>query len=190
MTQAKRHRKADRIFHQGATPVEIACDTATGPFDQAVRAASRKWGCDRLPELVSPETAARWGMALAKMNAAIDARDVDATTARVNVCIRGMAAMDAEATAGGHKPADPTVWHITVEGVPCGILSDADEWMAAAERSPGMRLYTLQEVANALEHYGNIVAVVKDTFPGATVTAIRKPTKRHNPDLDGGFIPF
>jgi hypothetical protein len=38
-------------------------------------AMDKKWGVDRLVELVSPDMAERYGAAMAKLNAAIDARD-------------------------------------------------------------------------------------------------------------------
>jgi hypothetical protein len=39
-----------------------------------------------------------------------------------------------------------------------------------------VRVFTLREVANALDAYGQSVAAIKDQWPGAQVSAVRKPT--------------
>ncbi len=175
MTRPQRHNKHDRLIHSGAKPEEIATDFALGPFDTAAREAERKWGVNRLEGLVSPETAAKYGSAIAKLNAAIDAADPEAVAMRAGVCIRGMAAMDAEATAAGHQPLPPEAWEIEVDGVTCAILKDGNQWPVYAALRPGVRTYTLREVGNALAAYGQSVAAVKDAFPGSEVKAVRSP---------------
>ena len=148
---------------------------ALGPFDRTARDMDRKWGQDRLPELVSAATASRWGQAMADLNAAIESGDVDLVVQKVNACLRGFAALDAEATAAGHLPIPPEAWEITVDGQRCAILADADQWPVYAALRPGVRTYTLREVENALAAYGQSVAAVKDQWPGAEVKAVRSP---------------
>lgn len=176
MTRPQRHHKGDRLMHSGATPQEVACDFAIGPFDTAARAMELKWGIGRLEGLVPPEMAARYGQALGKMNAAVMADDPDDTAARVGVCIRGLAAMDAAATAAGHQPITPDAWEIEIDGKTCAVLKDDAAWPAYRAIRPDVRIYSLREVANALAAYGQSVAAVKDAFPGAQVVAVRKPT--------------
>ena len=65
---------------------------------------------------------------------------------------------------------------VVVDGVTCAILRDDAAWPAFAELRPGVRVYSLREVANALAAYGQTVAAVKDAFPGARVTAVRERT--------------
>lgn len=175
MTRPQRHNKGDRLMHSGIKPEEVACDFALGPFDTAARNMERKWGVSRLEGLVSPETAARYGSALGKLNAAIDANDPAEVAARAGVCIRGMAAMDAEATAAGHQPIPPQVQEIEVDGKLCAVLWDGNAWPVYAALRPGVRTYTPREVANALAAYGQTVAAVKDAFPSAEVKAVRSP---------------
>lgn len=176
MTRPMRHKAHDRLTHHGASATEIQCDLATGPFDRVAREMDRTWGQDRLPDLVRPETAARWGTAMANLNAALDATDPQLVVARVNACLRGFTAMDAEARAAGHRPIKAEAWEIEVDGVTCAILRDDAAWPAFAAERPGVRVYSLREVSNALAAYGGMVAAVKEAFPGARVTAIRKPT--------------
>ena len=177
MTRPQRHRKEDRLMHHGATATEIQCDLATAPFDRLCREMDRKWGKDRLPELVAPETAARWGVAMANLNAAIAADDPAMVVARVNACLRGFTAMDAEATAAGHQPIPPEAIEIEVDGKLCAILRDEASWPAYHALRPGVRTYTPREVANALAAYGGTVAAIKDAFAGAEVVVVRKPTE-------------
>lgn len=176
MGKSQRHRREDRLMHSGASADEIRCDLATGPFDTMARAMDRKWGQDRLPELVSPATAARWGQAMADLNAALESNNVDLTVQKVNACLRGFAAMDAEATAAGHQPIPPQAQEIDVDGQLCAVLWDDAAWPAYAALRPGVRTYSPREVGLALAHYGQTVAAVKDAFVGAEVVAVRKPT--------------
>lgn len=175
MTRPNRHNKGDRLMHSGIKPEEVACDFALGPFDTAARNMERKWGVNRLEGLVSPETAARYGSAVGKLNAAMEANDAAEVAARASVCIRGMAAMDAEASAAGHQPIPPQVQEIDVGGTLCAVLWDGNQWPVYAALRPGVRTYTPLEVANALAAYGASVAAVKDAFPGAEVKAVRSP---------------
>jgi hypothetical protein len=176
MTRHHRQKKHDRLMHSGASRAEVESDLATGPFDRVARDMDRKWGQDRLPALVSPETAMRWGTAMSNLNAALDANDPPLVVARVNACLRGFALMDAEATAAGHQPIPPQVQEIEIDGKLCAVLWDGNQWPVYAALRPGVRTYTPREVANALAAYGQTVAAVKDAFPGAEVKAVRKPT--------------
>jgi hypothetical protein len=190
MTKPLRQRRGDRLTSHKATSEEVQADYATGPFDAAARRMDLKWGVSRLPDLVSPETAARFGAAIAKLNAAIDAADPDLVIAKVKVCIKGFEFMDAEATASGAQPADPEVMEYDLDGFRFGILRDAAAWMAAQEARPDLRLYTLAEVATALKGVtGPIVDAVRDAFPGARITSVKsKPPVNY--DLGGDSIPF
>lgn len=176
MSRPYRHNKHDRLMHSGMKPEEVACDFALGPFDTAARNMERKWGINRLEGLVSPETAARYGSAIAKLNLAIEANDPEDTAARAAVCIRGMAAMDAEATAAGHQPIPPAAQEIEVDGKLSAVLWDANQWPVYAALRPGVRTYTPREVGIALSVYDGTVAAVKDAFPGAEVKAVRQRT--------------
>lgn len=186
MTRPNRHNKGDRLMHSGIKPEEVACDFALGPFDTAARNAERKWGVNRLEGLVSPETAARYGSAIGKLNAAMEANDPAEVATRAGVCIRGMAALEKEADALGHLPIVPDVIELLVDGKLCAVLRDEAAWPAYAQQRPGVRVYTLREVSNALAAYGQTVAAVKDAFVGAEVVAVRSPLAQAIDD----HIPF
>ena len=166
----RRQKLGDRLTSPGARAEEIACDHAIAPFDRAARHAEATWGIDKLPELVSPETAAKYGSALAKLNAALEANNPDEVAARAAVCIRGIAAMDAEARAAGHAPMPDDFWMYEQNGDRIIIARTMTDWPLIEKMHPGVPIFSLREVANALEAYGQTVIAVKQHFPGAQVT--------------------
>ena len=180
-----RQKKDDRILHKGATANEIKADLSLAPFDKAVREMDKRWGVDRLPELVSVESAAKWGKAVAGLNGAIDAQDPDKVKFWVEVCLRGLAAMDAEAVALGRPVSDPMIWEHEYEGKIYGIIEDGREWPAAYAKRPGIAIHTMREVAVALHaHRNGLVDAIKLSFPGAEVKAVRRPKEELEDDFD------
>jgi len=153
-------------------------DYAVAPFDRKAEEMDEKWGIDRLVELVSAETAAKYGSAMAKFNDAIDAGDPSVTAARAQVCIRGMEAMDAEAAAAGAQRASMDVWEVEVAGELYGVMRDARSWQAIKAQRPEMTLVSLREVALALKYWRGSIAgeferSVKESFgDGAEVVAV------------------
>lgn len=170
-----RQRKADRLMHHGKSQDEIQCDYALGPFDRMAYDMDKKWGVDMLCELVSPETAAKYGSAMAKLNAAIDAQDPAMVAARAAVCMRGMQAMDAEATAAGKQPASDDVWILAFNGKQVGLLKNGRGWKAVHAAHPDLQLITENDVILALEAFeasklGQMKAMIEGSFPQAEVT--------------------
>ena len=180
-----RQKKDDRILHRGATANEIRADLSLAPFDKAVREMDKRWGVDRLPELVSVESAAKWGKAVAGLNSAIDAQDPDKVKFWVEVCLRGLTAMDAEAVALGRPVSDPMIWEHEFEGTIYGIIEDGREWPAAYAKRPGIAIHSMREVAVALHaHRNGLVDAIKLSFPGAEVKAVRRPQAELEDDFD------
>lgn len=180
-----RQRKEDRVIHKGATAAQIRCDVCLGPFDQAVREMDRKWGVDRLPEIVAPESAAKWGKAMAGLNDAINSEDADKVKFWVEVCLRGLKAMDDEAIKSGHSISDPMIWEYQYEGQTYGIIEDGRHWPAAYAKRPGLVIFTMREAAIALHaHRNGLVEAVKLAFPGAKITGIRDRGQNLEDDID------
>ena len=169
-------RRRDGFVYPGASAADLTIGNAIAPFDRAMLDSERRWGVDRLQELVSPETAAKWGSAMGKLNTAIEAQDVDLLVQRVGVCIRGLAAMDAEAIARGHRPVPAEVWVFdeVIDGkrVRLGITREPGDWPTLQDSHPGLPIYSLREVAVKMTP-GLLEAAVKSAFPGAQVTATR-----------------
>lgn len=193
MTAARptRQRKGDRLLCPGATSAEIACDHALAPFDRAALDSERRWGIERLPGLVSPEMAAKYGAAIAHLNDRINAGDPDGVAAAATNCIRGLAAMDAEAIARGHRPVPAEVWVFdeVIDGkrVRLGITREPGDWPTLQDSHPGLPIYSLREVAVKMTP-GLLEAAVKSVFPGAQVTATRHVSPLD--DVLEDHIPF
>ena len=187
-----RRNKADRLICPGATKTEIRCDMAVAPFDAAASEMDRKWGMDRLPELVSIETAEKWGSAMGKLNDAITAGNVEETKLRVGVCVRGLAALDAEAESLGRKPLPPEVWEVEIEGQTIAMVRDVRDWARVEEMRPGVRIHSLREVAAALKWMGDggYANHLNTLFPKAKNVAVRQAPKSGGAAVLEDKIPF
>ena len=169
-------KKTDRVIHPQASADDIKCDVALAGFTRAMEQMNKKWGIGVLVGLTGPETLSKWGRAMAGLYAAEDAKDAGRVAGWAEVCIRGLAMMDAEATAAGHQPADPMIWEYEFEGVTYGIIEDGRQWPAAYRKRKGLVICNMREVAIALAaHRNDLVRQVKEGFPGAEITAIRRP---------------
>lgn len=186
----KRQRKGDRLLNPDTPATQIACDYGIAPFDRAAIDMDQKWGIDRLPELVTPELAKRYGDAVAYLNACIEQNDPDKCTEAAGNCIRGLHAMDAEATKLGRKPATGDYTEYDLDGWKIAILHDGAEWKTAQDARPDLKFFTMREAAIALRTKISTppIEAVKDTFPGAEVVEHRPPTPTEK-FLDD-IIPF
>jgi hypothetical protein len=69
-SKPSRQKLEDRLISPlDASLNEVACDLALGGLDRMAREMDRKWVVDRLPDLVSPEMAAKYGSAMGRLNA-------------------------------------------------------------------------------------------------------------------------
>jgi len=185
----KRQKKSDRLLHSEARKEEIMVDYALAPMDRLAVEMDRKWGIDMLPELVSIDTAQKYGSAMAKLNAAIEANDPAETKTRAEVVMRGLQAMDAEATRLGAQPASTDVWETELNGVKYGVMKDGRAWQQIQDQRSDLKLVTLREVAVALEAWsqsvtGGVVEKVKEHFgDGADVVAFRPSGEKLEDDI-------
>lgn len=179
----RRQKLGDQLTTTDARADEIACDHAVAPFDRAARQAEQTWGIDKLPELVSPETAAKYGSAMAKLNAALADNNPEEVAARAAVCVRGLRVMDAEARASGHQPTPDGFWMHEQNGDQMIIARDVRDWPMIEKLHPGVPIFSLTEVANALEAYGQTVVAIKKQFPAAQI-------ERTSKEITSDAIPF
>jgi len=199
MTRHQRPDKFDRLTKHKASRADDLGHHVIGPFDRRSAAADLKWGCSRLPELVSPETAVIWANTMANLNEAIrgcyEPDDEKQALANLKGCvesgIRGFDYMDAEADRTGQPKADTRVFEYVHEGAKIGVMADDDAWPAIKSQRPDLRLYTMREVAVALQLIADnpAVAAIKEHFPDAKVTAIR-PKSPVSYSTGGDPIPF
>lgn len=184
----RRQKKGDRLLDRTASQNEIECDKAVAVMDRLAIQMDERWAVDRLPELVSVETAQKYGSALAKLNAALEAGEPQEVAKRAQVCMRGLKAMNEEAEAAGQPKAAAEFLEYDLDGFRFGVLKDPDCWPACKKVRPDLKFYTMREVALALQERGlsgPTISKVKDLWPGAQVTRIGG----QNVDLEDQ-IPF
>lgn len=176
----RRQRKGDRLTNPGATPTQVQIDYTLAPFDRLAIEMENKWGIDRLPELVSVDTAEKYGRTIGRLNAAIDADDPAEANRLAQSAMRGLQAMDAEATAAGHDQMPAEFWEYDLDGFKFAVMPDNARWPEIKKRRPDLVLFTMREAALALRQMNasGIIAATKDAFPGAEVqkvTPIKDP---------------
>jgi len=143
-------------------------------LDEVALDMERKWGADRLPRLVDPALAARFDAQRDKLDEALRSDRPDAVATQAAAMERAWKALDAAALAAGARPLSPTVWEVTLPstGEIVAIVRTAEEASAIARDRKGA-VYTLAEVAVAIDAFGDEVRATKAAFPGAEVTAVR-----------------
>lgn len=162
-----RHMKSDRIVSPKVSVEEQQCDTMVGALAYDTQRMDWKWGIGRLEELVSTETAAKYGLAMARLNQAMDAHCVGDVSKWVESCRRGLVIMDAEALSMGHLALPTDVWEVEAEGIKFVLVRDGRKWQDVAERLPDARIITEREMVLALAAY-------KDSLLSQVVDAARK----------------
>jgi len=103
-------------------------------------------------------------------------------------------AVDRAATEAGAQPVSPDVWEVALDGKVYSLVRTADEAHALAADGRAREVWTLDEVARALQAFTSASAI-KLAFPGAQVVAIRAPSDplRGVPDSNtplDDVIPF
>lgn len=143
-------------------------------LDAVASVMERKWGIDRLPKLVDAPLAVRFRSQAERLDEAIRSDVSAAVSAQAEAMLRAWNALDAAAITGGWKPLAPTVWEAVLPetGEVIAIVRDSDEAFALAKERKGA-VWTLAEVALAIEAFGDTVRATKEAFPGAEVTAVR-----------------
>ena len=174
----RRGKKGDMIINPGATREQIMVDMAVVAFDRTALEMDRKWGIDRLVDLVTPDMAIKYGQALARMNEAIsDGSDPTLAQRRANDCVRGVQAMDRVATESGAQRASEAYWEVMVDDIKLGIMADSASWQNIQDQRPDLTLVSLREVALAYRHYSktalDAMVEAKKHFPGAEVSDVR-----------------
>jgi hypothetical protein len=188
----QRLKKHDRLLCPDARQEEIATHLAVAPLDRLATEMERKWGIDRLPTLVSVETAQRYGIAMSALNTAIAANNPAHAKETSENLMRGLQAMDAEATRAGHEPAKGESWEYDLDGETFAIVKDAAEWQTVRDQRPDVTIVTMREALVAVRHVRRLCPdELFDAFPQAEITKIGPATEPAPRDADvGDFIPF
>lgn len=193
MTKVKSRRDLEAIGNDDYVPIEgWQYDQMYGamrPVDAIASEMELRWGVGKLETLVTPETAAKFESARAKLDVAIFNKDPELVTQRAGVMVRGWKALEAEALRLGHKPAPPELWYAKAPeeyGLDEMQFVIAKDNSAATLAQTDLPVYTVTEVARIIRLWRSQsdVSKVKNIFAGAEVV-------RMDGDLiDDKEIPF
>ena len=181
MKRPQRQKSGDRMLAKHAHETEIRIDYAVAPLTKLTRDLDHFWGIDTLVEIVPPEMAEKFGGAVAKLNAAIEAQDVDEVVKWVGVCMRGSKAMHETALASGAAPASDEAWLIQADDKQYALLKDVRAWQRFQDKHPDIEVLTEREIIMAISFFrksklGEMVGETKKHFPEAEVIDFREDT--------------
>jgi len=133
------------------------------------------WGAGRLRLLVDTELREKFDRQRFRLQAAIDhakePEDVRTEARRMTVA---WWTLDKAAKAAGAEKLSPLVWETVLpDGTVAALVRNPEDARAVTRDGRRVAVYTLEELAVLLGNYREVVDS-KLTFPGATVTAIRK----------------
>jgi len=142
--------------------------------DQAAIDMERKWGAGRLRLLVTPELRAKFDRQRFLFNAAIWQGDLEAVRQQAERMVKAWRALDGAAEAAQALPLSPLVWELALtDGTVVAIVRNPEDARAVRHEGRQVVTYDLEELGRMLEVYHEVTKV-KEAFPGATVTALRR----------------
>jgi hypothetical protein len=182
----KPQRGVSKDFFRGSDRVAQKIQAAITELDVCVVGYERRWGVDRLPELVSTETQVKYWRQVDKLDAAIEANDVDLVTKYAAGMMRAYAAMQNEARDRGHDELKGTWYECeTPDGRVLIVAPSFEESHKAARERTGCIVYAMQEVAAIVcrDEAGRFANAVKEVFPAATVEVVRQTKDDLNDEI-------
>jgi hypothetical protein len=159
----------------------IAAQASIDVADQVATEMEAKWGRGRLRLLVQAELCERFDRQRYLFNQSVWHGDLEMLRREATRMCAAWRKLDQAATEAGAKPLSPEIWELTLaDGTVAAIVPDnahAHAVIADPQYRSGRKLavYTLDEIGRMLDDY-RAVSQAKLTFPGAEVTAVRRPT--------------
>lgn len=142
--------------------------------DAAAIEMEAKWGCGRLRLLVSAELREKFDRQRYLHNQAIWHGDLEAVRRESGRMVTAWRALDKAATTAGARELPADVWEISrPDGRVVAIVPDNARARLVMPEGRYVDVYTLDEIGRLLEGFP-LLAKVKEHFPGATVTAVRR----------------
>jgi hypothetical protein len=142
--------------------------------DETAAEMESKWGADRLRLLVSAELREKFDRQRYLFNQAIWHGDLEDVRTQSNRMVTAWLALDRAATAAGKGPLEKQVWEIGLaDGSVAAIVPSVDHARLVSAEGRQVSVYTLEEIGRLLSGYPDL-AKAKLTFPGASITAVRR----------------
>lgn len=148
-------------------------------LDEVARTTEAEWGVGRLPLLVDIELRAKFLKQAARFDAAFEEAwgsamltraQLDAYVSAAGGMQRAWAALAKAAREAGHKPVEPEVWEAVLEdgSIACIVRTNSEAGKVIAD-GRALNVWTLEEVARAIDLLPDVVCQTKIAFPGAQV---------------------
>ena len=173
----KPQRGVSREFFRSSDRNLAKIQAAITELDACVTGYEKRFGIDRLPELVSSETQVKYWRQVDKLDAAIDSDDAELVIKYASGMMRAVKAMDSEALERGHDELKGEWFECqTKDGRVLIVASSFAEANKAAKDRPGCIIYAIDEVATIIckDEAGRFVNAAKELFPAATVESVRQ----------------
>lgn len=145
-------------------------------YDRVASEFERKWGVDRLPELVDADLRERFWQTVHRLNLAIDKNDPDEVRRHADAAARGWHALDRAALAAGALPPSGEGWDAPIDETRvlrvCRTIEDA---CVSQRERPDVVAVSVEEVARIWKVWDerDILAQAKQAFPGAEILEAR-----------------
>ena len=173
----KPQRGVSRELFRSSSRNLAKIQAAITELDACVVGYEKRFGIDRLPELVSTETQVKYWRQVDKLDAAIDSDDADMVIKYASGMQRAFKAMESEARDRGHDELKGEWFECaTKDGRIVIVASSFAESHKAARERPDALVYAIDEVATIIckDEASRFVNAVKDVFPVATVESVRQ----------------
>lgn len=173
----KPQRGVSRDFFRASDRVSQKIQAAITELDICVSGFEKRWGVDRLPELVSVETQQKYWRQVDKLDTAIEASDADLVIKYAAGMQRAYTIMQNEARERGHNELQGTWFECeTPDGRVMIVAPSFAEAHKAAKERPGCLIYAMPEIAAIIcrDEAGRFANSVKELFPVATVENVRQ----------------
>lgn len=142
--------------------------------DETACEMEAKWGADRLRLLVDASLREKFDRQRYLFNQAIWHGELEDVRREAGRMVTAWLALDKAAGAAGKQPLSPLVWEVALAGGRvAAIVPTGHDAKAVVAEGREVVVYTLEEIGRLLSNYPDI-AVAKATFPGATITEIRR----------------
>jgi hypothetical protein len=124
--------------------------------------------------LVAPDLREKFDRQRYLLNQAIWHGELEEVRREAGRMVTAWLALDRAAVAAGKQPLAPEVWEVPLEdGSVAAIVQDHAQARAVVAEGRAVSVFTLEEIGRLLSNYPDI-AKAKLTFPGATITAVRR----------------
>ena len=169
-------RGVSKEFFRSSSRNLAKIQAAITELDACVSGYEKRWGIDRLPELVSADTQVKYWRQVDKLDEAIDSDDAELVIKYASGMQRAFKAMESEARDRGHDELKGEWFECaTKDGRVVIVAASFAEANKAARERPDALVYAIDEVATIIckDEAGRFVNAVKDVFPVATVESVR-----------------